>query len=274
MCRILVDLALGGGCACLACIESIVGQPALGNYLTSPDAAEFFSQCRCRAGQAVVQMAKGRHDGVEYAIKFYVSRSAFKAEMGLYSQRTSKHASGLGQFLPQVFQYLSWVGRVAHIFLYLLHGGMFTDRSISVDQRNTVQQVRNVESNADKRIKDPQGNPLPPCIVMERGESLDIWSKRAKPDRSPAFTVRLSVLSLRLAHCFNLLSTICVFADGAPRRHAHEGLPCTGLRAPRPQARQRDVAAPREPLDRHRLWLCSTDRGAGKAGLQHRLRGA
>ena len=136
-------------------------------------------------------MARGRHDGVEYAIKFYVSHSAFKAEMGLYFQRTSRNATGLAQFLPQVFQFLSWIGRVAHLFLYLLHMGMFTDRSISVDQRNTVPQVRNVESNADKSIKDPQGNPLPPCIVMERGESLDIWSERAKPDRSQAFMVRL-----------------------------------------------------------------------------------
>ena len=67
----------------------------------------------------------------------------------------------------------------------------FTTRSISVDKRNAVPQVRNVESNADKSIKDPQGNPLPPCIVMERGESLDIWSERAKPDRSQAFMVRL-----------------------------------------------------------------------------------
>ena len=136
-------------------------------------------------------MARGRHDGVEYAIKFYVSRSAFKAEMGLYSQRTSRNATGLAQFLPQVFQYLSLVGRVAHLFLYLLHGGMFTARSNSVDQRNAVPQVRNVESNADKGIKDPQGNPLPPCIVMERGESLDIWSERAQADRSQAFMVRL-----------------------------------------------------------------------------------
>ena len=46
-----------------------------------------------------------------------------------------------------------------------------TTRSITVDQRNTVPQVRNVESNADKSIKDPQGNSLPPCIVMERANA-------------------------------------------------------------------------------------------------------
>ena len=33
------------------------------------------------------------------------------------------------------------------------------------------------------------GNPLPPCIVMERGESLDLWAERAQPDQSMAFTV-------------------------------------------------------------------------------------
>jgi hypothetical protein len=37
---------------------------------------------------------------------------------------------------------------------------------------------------------DPSGQPLPPCVVMERGESLDIWSARAEPDRAQAFTVR------------------------------------------------------------------------------------
>ena len=56
--------------------------------------------------------------------------------------------------------------------------------------QSTTLQVRNVEDNADKSIKDPMGHPLPPCIVMERGESLDIWAERAKPDRAVAFAVR------------------------------------------------------------------------------------
>lgn len=52
-----------------------------------------------------------------------------------------------------------------------------------------VVQVRNVEGNTDKQIVDPRGHPLPPCIVMERGKSLDIWVARAKPDRSQPFSV-------------------------------------------------------------------------------------
>jgi hypothetical protein len=51
-------------------------------------------------------------------------------------------------------------------------------------------QPRNVIDNADGSLVDPAGYPLPPCIVMERGESLDLWSQRAKPDRSQAYSVR------------------------------------------------------------------------------------
>lgn len=51
-------------------------------------------------------------------------------------------------------------------------------------------QVRNILSNDDASFTDPSGNVMPPCVVMERGESLDIWSARARPDRIQAFSVR------------------------------------------------------------------------------------
>lgn len=53
-------------------------------------------------------------------------------------------------------------------------------------------QPRDIVDNKDKRVVDPYGHPLPPCIVMERGESLDMWSARAKPDRTQAISVRYS----------------------------------------------------------------------------------
>jgi hypothetical protein len=43
------------------------------------------------------------------------------------------------------------------------------------------------------------------------------------------------------------------------------GVPCGGVRAPRPQARQRDVAAPHQPLDCHRLWLRGASEVSGSA---------
>ena len=53
--------------------------------------------------------------------------------------------------------------------------------------------MKEVESNHGGALKDPLGHPLPPFMVMERGESLDIWSTRSKPDRTLAFGVRLHV---------------------------------------------------------------------------------
>jgi hypothetical protein len=50
-------------------------------------------------------------------------------------------------------------------------------------------QLRNVEDNLQKAVVDACGNPLPPCIVMERGEALNFWVARARPDRAQALSV-------------------------------------------------------------------------------------
>ena len=34
--------------------------------------------------------------------------------------------------------------------------------------------------NADGKFVDGNGRPMPPCIVMEKGESLDMWVQRNK----------------------------------------------------------------------------------------------
>lgn len=34
----------------------------------------------------------------------------------------------------------------------------------------------------DGQLSDPEGHALPPCIIMERGESLNEWCQRRKPD--------------------------------------------------------------------------------------------
>jgi hypothetical protein len=52
------------------------------------------------AGQAVVQMAKGKHDRQEYAIKFFLNRDYFNVEEGMYTR--GAQGSPLSQFLPRV----------------------------------------------------------------------------------------------------------------------------------------------------------------------------
>lgn len=65
-----------------------------------------------------------------------------------------------------------------------------TQYARSIQSIQLAMQVRSTEPNNDKAHVDAYGFPLPPCIIMERGESLDIWAARAQPDRSQAFTVR------------------------------------------------------------------------------------
>jgi hypothetical protein len=50
-------------------------------------------------------------------------------------------------------------------------------------------QLRNVEDNLEKTVLDACDNPMPPCIVMERGEAMDLWVARARPDRIQALSV-------------------------------------------------------------------------------------
>ena len=42
-----------------------------------------------------------------------------------------------------------------------------------------------VVSNEDGALLDAHGNALPPCIVMEKGESLDQWMKRNRRAMDP-----------------------------------------------------------------------------------------
>jgi hypothetical protein len=47
-------------------------------------------------------MAKSQYDRLEYAIKFYISRATFNAELAMYDRRGGTQGSRLAQFLPKV----------------------------------------------------------------------------------------------------------------------------------------------------------------------------
>lgn len=49
-------------------------------------------------------MARNRVNGLDYAIKFFISNSAFESEKELYNDETSP----LGKFLPQVSSSLGY----------------------------------------------------------------------------------------------------------------------------------------------------------------------
>lgn len=130
----------------------------------------------CYAGQAVIQFAKDSATEQPWAIKFFVCGRGFKDEAALYRDVDSP----LGPFLPLVRNIIgdTDVGT----------GGGTWDRPAAV--------------TADAgRIADALGRPLPPCIVMERGESLDIWRMRNAHDGIDVFTalqVLLDILTVPL----------------------------------------------------------------------------
>jgi hypothetical protein len=45
-----------------------------------------------------------------------------------------------------------------------------------------VLQVEALRDGVTGDLVDSKGRALPPCIVMERGESLQEWANRAEPD--------------------------------------------------------------------------------------------
>jgi hypothetical protein len=75
---------------------------------------------------------------------------------------------------------------------------------------DSVLQVHKIEANLDKKLVDKHGNALPPCIVMERGEPLDVWAARSKPDRTQAFSVRASLFSSPCCSAFLVLIALSV----------------------------------------------------------------
>eukprot|EP00892_Ulva_mutabilis_P002733 jgi/Ulvmu1/12460/UM009_0112.1 len=108
-----------------------VGKPVLGRFEV------LSAQHRRQGGQGIVQFARGVTDGLDYALKFFVSKSAFDAEGELYRDPV------LGPLLPK---------------------------------------IEGISGNEGGEAGDAHGTPLPPFIAMEKGEALDEWSRRAKPD--------------------------------------------------------------------------------------------
>ena len=57
--------------------------------------------------------------------------------------------------------------------------------------RDMMPAVRDMNANADRSVVSASGWPFPPCIIIERGESLDKWAERLKPDFVTILQVRV-----------------------------------------------------------------------------------
>jgi hypothetical protein len=123
----------------------------------------------CDAGQAVVQFAKHSVSEEEFAIKFFLFKSAFREERAQYTDRSRP----LWHFLPK---------------------------------------ARAIFDNEDGSFVDAWDSPMPPCIVMEKGESLDQWVKRNTREMDPFTCMQVRCDAAHGNH-------VCMHA----RTQAHDG---------------------------------------------------
>jgi hypothetical protein len=143
------------------------------------------------AGQAVVQFAQGERDNCNYAVKFFLDVDSFYAEAALYvacfphlQESLSDRAAGAA---------------AASSPLAGSEGSRGGSREGPVERTSSkmsaagvrfLPQVEAMRDGVKGELVDPRGGALPPCIVMERGESLQEWSNRAEPDLFTALSVR------------------------------------------------------------------------------------
>eukprot|EP00892_Ulva_mutabilis_P006547 jgi/Ulvmu1/4264/UM194_0004.1 len=156
---------------------------------------------RRRGGQGVVQFAEDAADGSDYAIKFFLDRAAFLTEAALYStcspsmHSTMNVCSTAAGDPKTVDVAVPDAGVRRGVFE---GGGSGSVRPMADVVVKFLPQVEAVCDEGADGLVDARGRPLPPCIVMEKGESLQDWSNRAEPDLFTALAV-LSNISKRLA---------------------------------------------------------------------------
>ena len=134
-------------------------------------------------GQALVQFARGGPEGKEYAVKFFLVRDAFYTEAALYAA-----------YFPHLCKQLKHTPSDSALFAAGTGASLIGAREAAegrIPGGRFLPHVGVLCDSVQAGLLDPDGVPLPPCIVMERGESLQDWSDRAEPDRFTAFSVRV-----------------------------------------------------------------------------------
>ena len=132
------------------------------------------------AGHGVVQFVEDSAHSM-YAVKFFLDHDAFLHEASLYVACFPYIERRIGQGLSQRAGAAKPLAQCAVKFL---------------------PQIEEICDGSEGLLHDPRGRVVPPCIVMEKGESLYDWSERATPD---LFT-SVAVCSSYMTYCGGLRS--------------------------------------------------------------------
>ena len=136
----------------------------------------------------MIQFARGINDSHDYAIKFFLDPHAFIVEAALYA---ACFAAVRCRLSPEVAKYADDIAANA-VAADPEAATSAPAGQMSAAAVRFLPQVEAVCDGAAGGLADPTGKPLPPCIVMEKGESLHDWSDRAEPDFFTSLAVRSS----------------------------------------------------------------------------------
>ena len=129
----------------------------------------------------MVQFVVDIHNRYEYAVKFFLDLDAFLSEATLYAACfPTVHCTTCPAIAIR-----------AHDTLDYLSGVLGEVETVQAAAR-FLPRVEAVHDTTARELEDPCGHPLPPCIVMEKGESLHDWSDRTEMDTFTALAVRLA----------------------------------------------------------------------------------
>ena len=141
------------------------------------------------AGQGLVAFARGLHDQLNYAIKFFLVQNSLAAELALYGSQD------LGSLLPQVRD------SALHVHAVLCRVYSSSSACCSKCTRGVLECVRAGwrrkasalqvvqvydPAQAAEKLTDTSGAALPAFIVMERGEASATGAKERSRNFSRA----------------------------------------------------------------------------------------
>ena len=128
-----------------------------------------------------MQFASTPADNRVWAIKFFLSPTAFENESVLYAA----HYPELRSQLP-----VAAAERAAALKRAVQSAGPLRSAGASAKFLPRVELSVGLHGG----LMDPKGMPLPPCVVMEKGESLLEWWAHIEQSPHAAQRVRLSIL--------------------------------------------------------------------------------
>ena len=168
-------------------------------------AASVYDHVNDRSGQGVVQFVQDSRDRCDYAVKFFLHRDAFLNEAALYASCFACVRSAASPDVRARADASSCAGDPSN------SGG-----TMSTAVARFLPQVEAVcdSATAGSCVRDAQGWPLPPCVVMEKGESLHDLCDRAEPELFTALAVRCHSEAVLRAACGRQPAACCRRAGG------------------------------------------------------------